>query len=67
VEVDLLGEVDCRVAALSLEEVEDYRVEVEDYREGVDCQEEAEAVWGQLGHLLLGLLFVHHRYKLYLN
>jgi len=44
VEVDLLGEVDCRVAALSLEEGVDCQEEVEDYREGVDFLEEVEAV-----------------------
>jgi hypothetical protein len=43
VEVDLLGEADCRVAALN-QVAADFQEEVEDYREGVDFQEEVEAV-----------------------
>jgi hypothetical protein len=44
VEVDLLGEADCRVAALNPVEGVDFQEEVEDCREGVDFQEEVEAV-----------------------
>jgi hypothetical protein len=44
VEVDLLGEVDCLVAAPNLVGEVDCLVAGEDYREGVDYQEEVEAV-----------------------
>jgi hypothetical protein len=55
VEVDLLGEVGCQVAALNL------MAEVEDYREGV------KAAPGLVAYLLLCLLFVYRHYKLQLN